>query len=151
FALGMLLPTLGRAAAARLSPTAALIAAACGALAIVLPHALLGMYSPWSALVEGCGAAVLVGVVAYRADLRMLRALDARALRLVGRVSGSYYVLHPVVASLAAALTTLVVPAAWFVAVPGALAIAVIAAWLAAMVPIALLGFRFVETLGIAL
>jgi peptidoglycan/LPS O-acetylase OafA/YrhL len=151
FVLGMLVPTLGREAVARFSPAAARWSAAGSAVAIVVPHSLLGMFSQWSAVIEAYGAVVLVSIVAYRVDLRSLRFLDRRLVRLVGIASCSYYVLHPLAAPFAGTLTTLVLPPAWLAAAPSLVAFGVIAAWLLVMAPIALLGFHLVEAPGMAL
>ena len=112
FVLGMILPTLGRAWVAGLSARAAGRWAAVATVALVVPHALLGMFSQWTAVIEAAGAVVLVSLVAYRVDLRALRVLDWRPVRLTGAASGSYYVLHPLAAPFATTYATMAIPAA---------------------------------------
>lgn len=151
FVLGMILPTLGRDWVAGLSAAAARRWAAAATVALVVPHALLGMFSQWTAVIEAAGAVVLLSLVAYRVDLRALRVLDWRPVRLTGAASGSYYVLHPLAAPFATTYATMLIPASWMATAPELVAWGVMIAWLVAMAPIAVLGFHLVETPGIAL
>ncbi len=151
FVLGMIVPTLGRDAVTALSPRAARLWAGVATAMLILPHALFGMFSQWSAVIEAFGALVLVSLVAYRLDLGALRFLDWRPVRMVGTASGSYYVLHSLAAPFVVTLATLALPPGWLAEAPGLVAWLVMAAWLMAMAPVALLGFHLVEAPGIAL
>ena len=70
FVVGTLIPTLGRDLVTRLSPTLASRTLAGAALLMFLPTPLFGFYSQFSAVTETYAAAVLLGLIAYRTDLR---------------------------------------------------------------------------------
>jgi peptidoglycan/LPS O-acetylase OafA/YrhL len=151
FVLGMLIPTLGRGAVARLSERAVRWCALAAVLALVLPGSLIGFFSPWSALIEAYGAVVLVALVAYRPEVRGFGFLDARPWRLVGLASGSYYVLHTATIPWARLIAERAVPGAWSVTAPALVGFMVLAAWLVALSPLMLGVFHLVEAPGIAL
>lgn len=151
FVVGMLLPTVGRRWVTSWSPAVTRAWLAAALLGFFLPWPLLGFYSKFSVIIEGYAAAVLVGLVAYRLDVRSLGCLDWRWVRLLGLASGSFYVLHMAVLPWIYPLVAGLIPS-WldvqFPAVAGPLAIV---ATLALFAPIAVLGYYLVEAPGIAL
>ena len=152
FALGMLIPTLGRDLVRPLTKGAAArwLAAATAVLVLAGPF-VLGFYSQFSAVIEAYAAAALLSLVTYRSDLgAFLRWLDGRALRRLGTSSGSYYVLHPVLLP-AAAVAALMIPPAWSLSAPLAVGILVIGAWAVAIAPLMWLSYCLIEAPGIAL
>jgi peptidoglycan/LPS O-acetylase OafA/YrhL len=151
FVLGMLVPTLGRDAALGLSRRATTAWAVAAVVALVLPGPLLGVFSRFSSVIEAYAAVVLVSLVAYRVDLRAFRFLDAWALRLLGRSSGSYYVLHMLTMPAALAVAAAVIPSSWSETAPAAVGVVVVAVWLVAIAPLMVCGFYLVESPGIAL
>ncbi len=148
FLVGMALPTAGRTFAAGLSRRTAGLAAAGAAVAVLAAGPCFGVYSRFAAIVEVYAVGVGLSVAAYRPDVRVLKWLDARPLRLLGSSSGSYYVLHMATAPLLVALASAVVPAAsaW----RGVIGAALVAAWLVVIAPPMVVVYRAVEVPGIA-
>jgi peptidoglycan/LPS O-acetylase OafA/YrhL len=151
FVLGMIVPTLGRRFALSLSKRAACLWTVGAVTTILLTRPCFGLYSRPSAIIEAYGAVILVSLVAYRFDIAGLRCLDARAFRLLGRSSGSYYVLHMATVPVVLAMATQLIPRAWSVLVPALVGCLVVAGWLVAMFPLAVSGFYLIEAPGIAL
>jgi peptidoglycan/LPS O-acetylase OafA/YrhL len=60
----------------------------------------------WTALVECLSAATLVMLVAYRTEALLFRPLDLPIARFYGRISYSFYLLHPLSLRAAARLTS---------------------------------------------
>jgi peptidoglycan/LPS O-acetylase OafA/YrhL len=150
FVVGMLIPTLGRDLAARLSPASAprwLLWATAG---MFLPGPLLGFYSQFSAVIEAFAAATLLALVAYRSDLRAVHWLDALPFRQLGMSSGSYYVLHTATIPAAVVLGTLVFPAAWSANAPLVVGVLAIATWLVLIAPLMLVSYHAIEATGVA-
>ena len=56
---------------------------------------ILGHYSKWTVLVEGVSSAGLIAAIVLLPTARINRALEARPLRFLGRVSFSFYLYHP--------------------------------------------------------
>ena len=151
FILGMLIPTAGRSFVAGLNRRAAGTWLAVALVLIVLPNPLCGRYSRVGAVIEGYLAFVLVSLVAYRPDLRALRWLDFKPLRLVGQASGSYYVLHMATVPPALAVAAAFVPASWSAAAPVFVGMLVLSVWLIAFAPAAVGTYYLIELPGIAL
>jgi peptidoglycan/LPS O-acetylase OafA/YrhL len=151
FILGMIVPTLGRRLATGLSTRAATLAVAAAVIVLVLPGACFGLYLRWTAIVEAYAAVTLVSLVAYRPDVSLLRCLDARALRLIGLASGSYYVLHMITVPAALALAALLIPPAWSVHVPALVGWLVVGGWLGLLAVLAVGSYYVIEAPGIAL
>jgi peptidoglycan/LPS O-acetylase OafA/YrhL len=151
FVLGMLVPTVGRRLAAGRTGRGAALALALAAAAFLLPNPCFGRYSKFSTVTEGYAAFVLVSLAAYRPDLRALRWLDWRPLRLLGTASGSYYVLHMATVPVATAVAAALVPAAWSASAPAFVGVSVLAAWLLALAPLTVGTYYLVEAPGVAL
>jgi peptidoglycan/LPS O-acetylase OafA/YrhL len=105
----------------------------------------------WRPLLESIGSAMVVGLLAFGALPRIRRLLSLPLFRFYGRISYSFYVLHP--------LTLTVI---WFMpnelarvldaGVPGAVLLWGLAfASILAVTPLAWLSYRYVEVPGIAL
>ena len=112
---------------------------------------LLGFFSRYSTFVEGYAAALLISLIAYRADLRGLKFLDIRLVRLIGLSSGSYYVLHMLLLIGIVPLVSLAIPLAFMQQAPALAGPVVIAGCVTTIIPAALLGYYLIEARGIAL
>lgn len=64
-------------------------------LAFLLPRS-HSSYLPLVTLLETSGAVILIGMIAHGAHQRVFVVLDRRFAKLAGRVSFSYYLIHPV-------------------------------------------------------
>jgi peptidoglycan/LPS O-acetylase OafA/YrhL len=149
--VGMLVPTVGAALAAKLPRAAAqnaMIASACTLVAI---GQILGFYSQFSAVAETYAAAALICLVTYRNDLKGVAFLDSKMLRQAGLCSGSYYVLHMPLLPFLVAAAAFVVPPSWSATMPLGVGILVVAACLVALVPLMLASYHLIEAPGIAL
>ena len=94
FPVGILVHFEGEAIARRLTPGVAVS----GILASVAAFCACSFFKPsgtWTLLVQGLSAATLVTLIAYRPEVRLLAVLDARIVRFYGRISYSFYLLHP--------------------------------------------------------
>jgi peptidoglycan/LPS O-acetylase OafA/YrhL len=151
FVVGILIPTLGRDLVTRLSPTLASRTLAGAALLMFLPTPLFGFYSQFSAVIETYAAAVLLGLIAYRTDLRGCYWLDSWPVRQLGLSSGSYYVLHMVTFPTAVTIASALIPMAWSQAAPIVVGVLVLTIWLAAIAPLAMASYYMIEAPGIAL
>jgi peptidoglycan/LPS O-acetylase OafA/YrhL len=151
FILGMVIPTLGRRLVQVLFKWSAIGFSAAAILVLLITHPCFGLYSRNSAVLEAYAATLFVSLVAYRSDLAHFRYLDGGLLRLLGRSSGSYYVLHMATLPLALAVATSLVPVSWSIHVPALVGCLVISCWLLAMAPLAICSFYLVEAPGIAL
>jgi peptidoglycan/LPS O-acetylase OafA/YrhL len=115
-----------------------------------LPRPLFGMSTKWAPLVETCASGGIIAALAFGADARFGQVLDRPLFRLYGRISYSFYLLHP--------LTLIVIwnipeQVSWLLArgVPSvvvAISLGVVST--AAITPVAWLNWRFIEVPGIA-
>lgn len=103
------------------------------------------IHGVWEIVVEAAAAAVMIGVLAFGPELRVASLLRSAPLRFVGRVSYSFYLLHPL--ALAVIWKQSVLFGSWAErGVPGILIL--IALWVAtsaAILPLAWLMYRMVE------
>jgi peptidoglycan/LPS O-acetylase OafA/YrhL len=151
FLVGMLIPTIGAQFAASLSRAAAQRALIVSACTLILVGQIVGFYSQFSALAETYAAAVFIGLVTYRHDLRGVSFLDAWWVRRLGLCSGSYYVLHVPLLPFFLPLAAFLVPNAWSATAPLLVGILVVAGSLIMFAPLMLVSFNLVERPGIAL
>jgi peptidoglycan/LPS O-acetylase OafA/YrhL len=151
FILGMVVPTLGRRLVSNVAKWVAFGCSAGAVIVLLLTHPCFGLYSRISAVLEAYAAAVLVSLVAYRCDLGLFGCLDAKWLRLVGRSSGSYYVLHMATLPPALAIASAFIPQLWTVVAPGFVGCLFLASWLLALAPVAICSFHLIEAPGVAL
>ena len=94
FPVGVLLHFRGRALCERLSPPAVGL----GALTSVVLFCGCSFFKPvgtFTLLVQCATAAVLVGLVAYRGEAALFTVLDHAIVRFYGKISYSFYLLHP--------------------------------------------------------
>lgn len=94
FPVGILVHFEGEAIARRWTHRAVVL----GILASVAVFCACSFFKPsgtWTLLVQCLSAATLVMLIAYRPEVRLLAVLDARIVRFYGRISYSFYLLHP--------------------------------------------------------
>lgn len=143
FPVGILVHFKGRELAAKLAPWAVTLAAV-ASMAIFCACTSFKPTGTWTLLVQCLSAAALVMLIAYRAEAAIFAPLDLAVVRFYGRISYSFYLLHP----LALWSTTLfmVTSIAQFPAIPVTLlAIAAFVISLLMVTPLAWLSWRFVE------
>jgi peptidoglycan/LPS O-acetylase OafA/YrhL len=105
FPIGILLHFKGASLAARLSPSGVTLAALVSS-GLFLASAFFKPSGIWTALVECISAATLVTLVAYRVEAPLFTPLDLPIVRFYGRISYSFYLLHPLSLWTAARLTS---------------------------------------------
>jgi peptidoglycan/LPS O-acetylase OafA/YrhL len=143
FPVGILVHFKGRDIAAKLTPATAALAA----IASVVIFCGCSFFKPtgtWTLLVQGLSAATLVMLIAWRAEAAHFELLDLAVVRFYGRISYSFYLLHPLTLWGASRLT--VYSIAQYETVPVTLVI--IAAFILSVVavtPLAWLCWKFVE------
>ena len=98
----------------------------------------------WALLVQCLSAATLVMLIAYRSEVPLLTVLDARIVRFYGRISYSFYLLHPLTFWTTGQLT------AWLLNGVDGFPLTVVAVTsvlfsVAAVTPLAYVSWRFVE------
>jgi peptidoglycan/LPS O-acetylase OafA/YrhL len=151
FVLGMVVPTLGRRLATTFSKRAATWCGRGATTALLLSGPCLGLFSRYSSVLEAYAAVVLVSLVAYRQDLPVFKCLDAKPLRLLGKSSGSYYVLHMALIPPSLVLAQALIPPAWSAAIPAVVGFLVLPVWLVAIAPLAVYSYDLIEARGIVL
>jgi peptidoglycan/LPS O-acetylase OafA/YrhL len=151
FVFGILVRSVGRNVVSRLTGAGASLAFVVSVIALFAARPLLGLTSNFSLVAEGLASAAIVAVVAYGQDVRTARPLDLGLMRFYGRISYSFYLLHPltliVTWNMPGQLKLLLEAG-----VPGVVvAFGLFALSTAAITPLAWLSWRFVEQPGIAL
>lgn len=143
FPLGILVHFRGRDIAARLTP-AAVAPAAIVSVAIFCGCSFFKPTGTWTLLVQGLSAATLVMLIAWRTEAAIFRPLDLAVVRFYGRISYSFYLLHPL--SLWGASRLTIHAIAHYEAVPVALiAVTAFVLSVVAVTPLAWLCWKFVE------
>lgn len=143
FPVGILVHFRGREAAARLMPVAVTLCAI-ASVAIFCGCSFFKPTGTWTLLVQCLSAATLVMLIAYRTEAAIFKPLDQSVVRLYGRISYSFYLLHPLAIWTAAWWAVYAIKQ--FPAVPVTLIVVVAFAYsLAAITPLAWLSWRFVE------
>lgn len=143
FPVGILVHFKGEAIARRWRPGAALP----GTLASVAVFCACAFFKPsgtWTLLVQCLSAATLVMLIAYRPEVPLLAVLDARIVRFYGRISYSFYLLHPLTFWATGQIT------GWLLNAGDGLPVTVVAVMcvlfsVAAVTPLAYASWRFVE------
>jgi len=142
FPFGILLHFKGANLAKRLTPNGVTLAAL-ASIGVFWACAFFKPEGIWTALVECLSAATLVMLVAYRVEAPLFTPLDLPITRFYGRISYSFYLLHPLSLWPAARLTLYL----WGhtgLPVTGILVISFVFSMLLAT-PLAYLSWRFVE------
>jgi peptidoglycan/LPS O-acetylase OafA/YrhL len=93
FVFGMLVHFRGDAFAPLLASRRAAPAAVLSVIAFSVCSLL--KQTGWTLMIECLSASLLVGVIAYGPDMAIVRPLDLRIVRFFGRISYSFYLLHP--------------------------------------------------------
>jgi len=150
FAFGIAAFLIARQAIERLSPRVAttVLASALGLLLAVRP--VLGAGSRWSPVVEAAFAAVVVSILAFGRLGRLGSFFDLGLIRFFGRISFSFYLLHPltliVIWRMPGVLGSVIAAGVPIVAVAMFLFIATAAF----VTPLALAMYHWVERPGVA-
>jgi peptidoglycan/LPS O-acetylase OafA/YrhL len=143
FPVGVLLHFRGKQLWEKLTPAAVVV----GALLAVFLFCGCSFFKPvgtFPLLVQCLSATVLVGLIAYRGEAVMFRLLDFPIVRFYGKISYSFYLLHPLALWSAGWLTQYLVTK--FDTVPVSLILAVAFVYsVAAITPLAYASWRFVE------
>jgi peptidoglycan/LPS O-acetylase OafA/YrhL len=143
FPVGILVHFKGETVARRLRPRAALLGIL-GSVAVFCGCAFFKPSGTWTLLVQCLSAATLVMLIAYRPEVPLLAVLDARIVRFYGRISYSFYLLHPLTFWATGQLT------AWLLNGVDGLPLTVVAVScvlfsVVAVTPLAYASWRFVE------
>jgi len=143
FAVGVWLHFAGRAIVNRLSPAAA-ATAAYASIAAFCACSFFNTIASFGLLVECASAATLVGLIAFHRESRLFAPLDLVPVRFYGKISYSFYLLHPL------SLWSSVKVAQYLSGACPALPISIMAmiaaaCSIAAITPLSYLSWRFVE------
>jgi peptidoglycan/LPS O-acetylase OafA/YrhL len=143
FPVGILVHYKGGAIARRLPPAAAVLGTL-GSVAVFCACAFFKPSGTWALLAQCLSAATLVMPIVYRPEVPLLAVLDARIVRFYGRISYSFYLLHPLTFWATGQLT------AWLLNGFDGLPLTVVAVScvvfsVAAVTPLAWASWRFVE------
>jgi peptidoglycan/LPS O-acetylase OafA/YrhL len=143
FLFGMLVPTAGRAFAKRMSGRAAAGTAATTILLFFISRKMFGI--SWGMHVEAWAVAVFIALLVYGPQLRAYRALDFGIVRFYGKISYSFYLLHPLTLIVIWKMPRVI--DGWIAAgiPPAILTLALWLATTAAVTPIAMASYQFVE------
>jgi peptidoglycan/LPS O-acetylase OafA/YrhL len=95
FLFGVLIADAGPRIAPMLTTRRATLAATAAIALFFAARPVLGPASNWRMIANAYGAAALILIVSYGPQIRLLSVLDTRVLRFLGRVSYSFYLLHP--------------------------------------------------------
>jgi peptidoglycan/LPS O-acetylase OafA/YrhL len=133
----------GRALCETLGPAAVTFCA----LASIVIFSGCSFYKPtgtWALLVQCVTAATLIALVAYRSEAAIFTLLDRPIVRFYGKISYSFYLLHPLTLWSAGRLTEYLV--GQFDALPTTLVLlTVFVLSVAAITPLAYASWRFIE------
>lgn len=151
FIAGMIAAVYGKQLIGGLSPTASRATFAITVAMFFLARPVIGFTSHWSVQVEIIAGAVLIALLAFGQLGRIGALFDAKPVRTLGRLSFSFYLLHPIVMPfLATASAATTVGALISVGLPTPLVIIVlIAVSVAVTFPFAWLMYYLVEQPGI--
>jgi peptidoglycan/LPS O-acetylase OafA/YrhL len=142
FPIGILVHFKGEAIARRLRPWTAVLGTL-GSVAVFCACAFFKPSGTWALLAQGLSAATLVMLIAYRPEVPLLAVLDARIVRFYGRISYSFYLLHPLTFWATGQLT------AWLLNGSGLpltlVAVTCVLFSVAAVTPLAYASWRYVE------
>ena len=143
FPVGILAHFKGEPIARRLRPGAVLLSAL-GSIAVFCACSFFKPMGTWTLLVQCLAAATLVMLIAYRPEALLFRALDARIVRFYGKISYSFYLLHPLTFWATGQLTTWLLNGFEWLPLT-VVAVACVLFSIAAITPLAWASWRFVE------
>jgi peptidoglycan/LPS O-acetylase OafA/YrhL len=145
FFIGMLLPSQGPRWGASIERRGAAVAALGAAFAFILARPVIGWTSNFAPLAEAIAAAILLMTMTYGPDLGGYRPLDWRPVRFLGRISYSFYLLHPLTL-LALWSMPATVDGLLALGIPSPLLVlALVAASTLAIIPLASASYRWIE------
>jgi peptidoglycan/LPS O-acetylase OafA/YrhL len=150
FLFGALAADVGRSLSGRLTRSRASLGVGASIMVFMMACPLLGPTSNWRVIIEAAGAAVLVALVSFGPRIALLGFLDTRPMHYLGRVSYSFYLLHPLTLAV---LWQIPGPLSWLLdrGVPSAvLALLLLGASTAVTAVLAGLSYAYVEKPGIA-
>jgi peptidoglycan/LPS O-acetylase OafA/YrhL len=149
FPIGVLLHFRGEAMVRRLGPVAAMLTAL-ASMALFCACAFFKPSGTFTLLVECLSAATLVALIAFRTEVAIFAPLDLPLVRFYGRISYSFYLMHPLALWAAARFT------AYLLNLSGSLPVTLVLAAAFAfsvivITPLAYASWRFVERPAMAL
>ena len=143
FTVGVWLHFAARAIVNRLSPAAA-ATAVCALIAASCACSFFNTVASFGLLVECASAAILVGLIAFHGETRLLAPLDLGPVRFYGKISYSFYLLHPL--SLWSSMKVAHYLSGTCPALPiGIIALVTAAYSVVATTPLAYVSWRFIE------
>ncbi len=95
FMLGVMAYVVARPLVKELSPRTAQVALAGAAIAFFATRPLIGFASNWSVILEAALGAAIVALLAFARSEKPNALLDSPVARFYGRISYSFYLLHP--------------------------------------------------------
>jgi peptidoglycan/LPS O-acetylase OafA/YrhL len=95
FVFGVLIADIGPKIAPVLTPRRTTLAAILAVVIFFAAGPVLGPASNWRLIFNALGATSLIALIAYGPQVAILNLLDGRVMRLLGRSSYSFYLLHP--------------------------------------------------------
>jgi peptidoglycan/LPS O-acetylase OafA/YrhL len=145
FVLGLLIPSLGRQLVQVLTRRQVAFLMIASLLVLMLTREAVGYGKNWSPVIEAHYSFLLLAGIAYRHDLILFRPLDSRIAHFFGKISYSFYLMHPVALIVAWQIPSTI--AAWLQAGVPAVAIALFvgAGVVLFTVPLAYLSYRMFE------
>jgi peptidoglycan/LPS O-acetylase OafA/YrhL len=150
FLFGALAADFGRGLAGRLTTIRTSLGVGASIMVFMMACPLLGSTSNWRVIIEAASAAALVALVSFGPRVALLGLLDTRPMHYLGRVSYSFYLLHPLTLAV---LWQIPGPLSWLLdrGVPSlVLAFLLLGASTAVTAVLAGLSYTYVEKPGIA-
>jgi peptidoglycan/LPS O-acetylase OafA/YrhL len=119
--------------------------------AFLLTRPLIGYLSNWSVILESVFGAVAVALLAFSNVEKRNRLLDASVTRFYGRISYSFYLVHPLALIAKEPVTALIGLAIVLHLGEGVTAVMLLVASALAVTPLAYAMYRLIERPGIAI
>jgi peptidoglycan/LPS O-acetylase OafA/YrhL len=151
FVFGILVHSIGWRLVGRTSTRFATVFFMATAVVFFAARPVLGFGSRWSPLVESAASACIILILAYGKPTILSRSLDSSILRMCGKLSYSFYLLHPLTLMLVWNIP-MQLAATRSAGIPGVIiALGLAVGSSIAIMPLAWLSWRFIELPGIAL
>ena len=145
FFIGMLVPSQGPRLGAVIKRREAMIIALAATAAFILARPVIGWASNFAPLVEAIASAVLLITMTYGPDLSGYRPLEWRPVRFLGRISYSFYLLHPLTLLVLWSMPATVDSLLAFEIPSPLLVLGLLVASTLAIMPLATASYRWVE------